>query len=295
MKSGTYKYVPEFLLPSLKPKILEEIYCGEEIIGQIVGINLKELDFNNEKNLEEYILGILKIKSNDTNKLYIEDCHDLSNEIIKKVEEKTSMKIPTGKWIRRNNLPVVINEYFNSFGEDILEQELLLISNNKEETIETIRILSKHFKFITLIGALEEEKEEIYMKILDLTGLSIFQPNSIEKRIKSYDVIINLAEETDIKVYGIKRKTLVIDFSNNKPLKSMENTRISDTIIEDLCFRTLDLGIRESGWLKDKISSDLFEGLNIKDNHKFYQIFVGKEYCFMKDYGSYHLKTIGRI
>lgn len=297
MKTGIYKYVPEFLMPTFKPRIIDNISIGEKVIGQIVGINLKKIDFSNEKVIDEYISGIIKVKSKsyEDNLLYIEEKDNMDIDVLRAIEDATAMKIPTGKALRKRNLSALITEYFNKLGEDVYNQELLLICDNKEESIYIIRNLSRLIKYITLIGPGEDCKEEIYMDILDSTGLSIFQPDSIEKRIKSYNIIINLSEKTDIKIDVVKRKALIIDFSDTKPLKNMKNNRISDIIIEDICFRTDSLGINPNAFLNKKICSGILEGFGWEKEEKIYQIYAGKEHFFIKDYIKSHVKTIGRI
>lgn len=255
-------------VPVFKTRILDSITVDHKVIGNIAGINLKPIDYKNKEIFKKYILSILKMKNETHKEIFIEELEHFNIEIKEEIERETSMKFPTGREIQLYNLPIIIENLAKKTNKDLLKEEVLIISNDRKEAIELIYLLANIFNFISLLGIVEEEKEEVYREILDNTGISIFQPVNVENTLNQYGIIINLSNRLPFKLKEITKTTLVFDFSKYKPFSILGN----NSIIYDINMKMEDLDTGGNFIISKNISSSLYEGLFGEKLEKYCQI-----------------------
>lgn len=284
-KQGLLKHVPEFLLPKIKPSIIDDIIKDKDIIGKIVGINMKPIEFNDEKELERYIIGIRNIKTEDCTKLYIEDHESIPDEILEYIEDALGMDIPTGISIKLNHIPLVVKKIYSLLEEDLGQKEVLILSDDKEVLRNTIKGISKDFKLITAIGYDNKYENEIYEYILEETGLSLFYSSNINKILGNYSVIINLINDFNLDFSKIKRNCLIFDFSKGFIIK--------DNTIEDFIFELKDMN--EVKWIENKVASNLYECLKTDDKEEIPYLQCGNDYYTVGEYINRFIKLRGNL
>lgn len=279
LKKGFLKYIPEVFLPKFVPRTIEDIMIEGNIIGKIVGINLKPIDFNDEIQLKEYLNAVTKLKSEDSTNLFIEGSESLSKETIIQIEDITNMKIADGKEIRTSNVLPVMKNICRLSNEDLEDKEILIICDNKEMTKRIVKEISKEIKFVTTVGC-EEDNDEIYEYILDETGISLFFPSNINRVLENYDIIINLVDNLDLDFSKVKRSCIIFDFGKGNFL---ENRR-RPPCIKDFGFNLSDLGIDKIDFIGTKIRSDLLEALSEAKNKEIKYLYVEESYYSIRDY-----------
>jgi len=249
--------LPEFLLPKIKPKVIDSIIRRNDIIGKIAGINLKPIDFNDEYEFKEYLDAIIRLKGDENyTGLFIEGYKDLSKESIFRIEEFTNMKISDGENIKITNLPLIMKEICNRMKTNLEEKEILVISDNKEKIKALIKGISKDIRFITAIGC-EKDNDEIYEYILEETGLSLFYPSNIKRILGNYSIIINLIGNLQIDFSKVRKNCIIFDFGNGIHLSNKRTL----PFIKDFAFALNDLSIEENIWMEGIVLSSLAESL----------------------------------
>lgn len=290
LKDTGIGFIPNFLLPRFKPRIIGEITKDNIQVVKIAGINLKPMDSVNLKHSEAFIESILRLKDEKDAKVYIEDSNKFTRDFIKAIEESTGLIFSSGDNIRMQNISTLIKEVYKGLGRDHNSVDTLIICDNKEKIIDTIKQLSSEINFFTIVGLEEDLKDEVYYEVLEYTGVSIFQPKNIDKIMKNYGTIINYNDEVYIDKLNIRNQCVIIDFSRNKPLKSLINTKKNVFYVEDIFFKT-DL---ESKWIDPYINPELCEGLGLMDS-SFSKIYVDNKLHSLKKYINSEIKIKGRI
>lgn len=289
-KEGFIKFLPEFILPKIKPKIIDNIMREEEIIGKIAGINLKHIDFSDEYKLNEYLNAIIKLKGEDYTKLFIEGYDKLGKEIKDYIQEFTNMKILDGEETRINNLSSVIKHIYNLSQENLDEKEILVICDDKEKTKRIIKEISKDVRFVTAIGC-EKYNDEIYEYILEETGLSLFYPTNIDRILENYSMIINFMDNLCIDFTRARRNSIVFDFRKENFFGNKKRT----PFIEDFAFNLKDLGINENRFIENKISSNLFEAIIDDRKEEIKYLYSEGKYYSIEDYVNLFVKVKGKF
>lgn len=250
---GFKKYLPTFMIPKFKPKIIDTIKIEDKVIGEIAGINLKDIDFKTQADIDEYLKSIKNILDSNIGNLYIEGQEDMSEDLIRYIEEKLNLKIENGYSNKIQHLPYMIKNIFKFLKENPSEKEILIIGDDLNMIKNVAVKISSKFKFISIYGMSEDNKDDVYEYILENTGASIFFPTDLNKVIKSYDVIINLADSifNESCYRKTKRSTIVFDFSNtNKQFNT----------IHDFDYKIQKLNPKQSIYFDKGINSSLCQG-----------------------------------
>jgi len=290
-KKGFLKYVPEFLMPSIKPKIIEDILIEEQLVGRIAGVNLKPFDPKFKTNLDIYLMSINGLKDEDDTNLFIEGQENFSKEILYYIEEYTGLEISDGENNKIKNLPVILKEVYNLLKEDIREKEVLIICDDKEKIKRIIKHIANDLRFITAIGYGKENYEDIYEAILEDTGLSIFHTSNIDRILENYSIIINLMDNVNIDFSKARRNCIIFNFSKGD---FSRNTK-RPAFIEGFGFEFENLNIDAAKWINNKINSSLFEGLMGDKTKKAKYIYAGKDYYTINDYINLYIKIKGKL
>jgi len=282
--------MPDFLFHNFRPKVIGEITKEDEVIGKVVGINIKPFNPSDSKQYESYIEAILKVKSEMDTKIYIEGAKDFPLEFFKAVEESTGLIFSSGDNIRILNIPLLIKEIYKCLSKDSNSADTLIICDNKEMLIEIITILSESINFFTIIGLAPSQMDELYDEVFESTGVSIFQPNSIEKIIKNYGTIINVNDKINFEMKEIRNQSVIIDFSRKKPFKYLENSKKNIIYIEDVNFKVNSF----NSWIETYVQPELFESLG-GEKDRFSHIYTKNDYYLVEDYIKSEIKMKGRI
>jgi len=291
-KKGFIKHVPEFLLPKIKPNIIDDIVKDESLMGKIAGINMKPIEFNDEKELDKYIIGIRNIKTENCTNLYIEDHRYIPDEILEYIENTLDMNISKGISIKISQIPLIIKKIYALLKEDLGEKEVLILSKDKEILKKIIKGVSKDLKLITAIGYDNKYENEIYEYILEKTGLSLFYSSNINKILGNYSIIINLINDFNLDISKVKRKCLIFDFSEKSLVKN-ENGKSNN--IEDFVFQLKDTDINETKWIEKDIHSDLYESLNGNCKNEISYLSCGNDYYTIEEYVNLFIKHRGKL
>lgn len=295
-RNGFMKYIPYRLLPRIKPKIIEDILRRDHVIGKVIGVNIKPIDFNCKKDLDDYIMGLKKLGAEQFNNLYLEEIQDICKESIEYIEGALNIQISNHEDIRIPYTPLVIREIYNLLGERLEKKEALLICKDKEVSKQMIKLIGKDIKFITILGCNLEDSEEIYNYIFEETGLSIFHSSDINKILGRYHIVINFAEDFNLEASKIKRNAIVFDFSPSNGLDStIASSRKIIHSIKDFGYRLEDIGINENKWMGSWVDSALY---SILDGSLFGQVkllYIGRDYFSVKDYVNSFIKLKGKL
>jgi hypothetical protein len=285
IKSGWVKFVPDLLLPKFRPKIIEEVIRNDKTIGRVVGVNIKALDFSNSNEWQLFIDNIKSLKGKDDRNIYIEGMRKYPLKILKKISESTELIFCSGYNIRILNLPILLSKIYKSLGKELNSSDTLIISSEKSVVCDVIRVLSDMINFFSVYGMEDDQREEFYEEILESTGISIFQPKNMDKVIKNYGTIINFSNNIDIEKFDFRNQSVIIDFSDNKPLKVIQRKKKNILYIQDINLKSNV----NSKWIGEYVDPELFVCIDGVEN-TFSQIYTNNHFYFIDDFVRNNLK-----
>lgn len=269
-----------------KCKKIDQIIKDDNVIGQVYGINLKPLNYNDEEELEEYISKIKNCIDDEYLYLYIEE--SLPANVKKTIANALSIMLSSGNDIRLYNIAHIVEALKSKWKSDTMKKEILIISNSKDETIEVIESISNGFSFISVLGLNDLDGEDVYEKILDDTGISVYFPKKENISLKKYGLIINTLDDNFINLKDIKNKAIIIDFSETKPFSAANRY-----VIEDISIDIGEIGLIDNQWIGKEIRSDLFNCFNNKDYKSFSRIYKNKSLLTIDEFLNQGIKIKG--
>lgn len=275
-------------MPRYKPQILDHIYLDEEIVGYVMGNNLKEIDFFCENEIGTFIENVHKLELNNLSKLYIEGCDSFNSEILSQIKKAGKYSILTGDNIRIKNLGLLLERISKLLNRQVYKNDLLIVCDDKARLLEIIKTLPKELNCIASLGILEDD---LYEDILKETGVSIYEPRRMEKAIKNFNIIINFSERTLLDISNIRNQGLVIDYSSNKTLQEVTKLNKSIVYIEDLYFPSK----LNSKWIEKFISSRLYETIYPGKIEEFGKIYSQASHFYLDEYINSKIKIRGRL
>lgn len=273
-------------MPKYKEKRIQEIKIENKILGHICGVNLKPLNYSDEKELEEYINKIRQVMEDEYKKIYIEE--EIPIDIRKKIKKGLSMGETNFMDIRIYNIPYILEGLITSFKGEMTKEELLIISNNKDECLRIIDGVFNSFSFISVLGLNEGDGESLYEEVLEATGISVYLPHYNNISLRRYGLIINTLDNLSIDLTDIKKKAIIMDYSQVKPFAG-----INRYVIEDISLNIGDLGLDENPWIGNEIDSDLFTSLFKKERQKFCRIYKNDSLLTINDFINQEFKIKG--
>lgn len=278
LKENGLKFMPDFLIPAIKPKIIGDITKNKKIVGKVIGVHTKTTLKLDQKHRDAYIQGIINLKTDDDTKIFIDDFRNFEPDFLCDIQEKTGLIFNSGDNIRILNIPLLLKEVYNNLEKDPNVVDTLIICSEKERLLKVVGLLSEAINFFTVIGLEYNIKDIVYDEVLQGTGVSIFQPAGIQKIIKNYGTIINFMDDIDFDINAIRNQAVIIDFSKAKPFKKLEKTKKGIILIEDI-----NLEVNSYTNLKDNlVSPELFESLS-EEMGEFRQIYTNNDYYFIND------------
>ncbi|NLY46528.1 MAG: hypothetical protein GX053_11185 [Tissierella sp.] len=270
-----------------KGKMVYEIIKEDNVIGHIYGVNLSRLDYSDENDLNEYISRIKEIIDGDEYKyIYIEESLPLN--IKKIIADNLSINLSDSKDIKMDNIPYIIEALKSKLKRDIIKEEILIISNNKDEVLWIIDSISDGLNFLSVLGLNDSDGEDVYERVLDDIGISIYFPKAKSITLKRYGLIINTIDDISINLKDIKNNTFIIDFSQARPFAG-----VNRYVIEDVSIDISDLAINDNLWIGKEVSSDLYKCLDDKDSRKFCRIYKSDNLFTMEDLVNQSFKIKG--
>ncbi|MDR7870929.1 MAG: hypothetical protein RIN55_08735 [Tissierellaceae bacterium] len=288
LEKGINKYLFKFVMPLYKANKIHDIIIEDNIIGHIYGINLKPLDFNNDENIEEYILNIKNVMDDEYGAIYIEE--KLPLDVLEIIQSSLDVINQDDNDIRIFNIPFIIEALMLKMKRDIIKEEILIITNDKEEALKIIDLISNKFNFISVLGLNELDGESVYEEVLENTGISVYLPQSSMVSLRRYGLIINTLDNPSISLKGIRNNAIVIDFSSIKPFKG-----INKYVIEDLSFDLSDLGLNDNPWIDKEVKLNLYSCLFKGKNRRFCRVFNNGGLISIENFVNQGLKIKGGL
>lgn len=237
IKKGPLKYVPDKWFRNVKPRIVTTFTNDQNIaIGKGVGVFT---DYENMKS-EQYLRGIASVKKmvSESEKFIVLDLIQLLTlEELDYIQGETKLKVVDGKDVRLFFTPYVLKRICNALEKELIDKELLIISDNSLKTNQLIVNMSKDMRFLTVFGVNLKEQVKLSKTVYDSTGLSIFFASNIDKILGNYHIIINLRENVSLDLRNLRSRAIVFDLSISKSLsKEILKHNANAIIVEDFLF-----------------------------------------------------------
>lgn len=273
LETTNYKHILNLFTPMFKMKVLGPLIIEGEAKGNIVGINLKSIDYENENHIEKVINYINKLKDEKTKEIYIEELGEDNLGIKGVIEKETGLSFPSELDLKLYNMRLILDKILK-INSLLVEKEVLIICKDRKLVCEIITMIYKDFPFISIVDEIQDQ-EDICEEILSDTGLSISRVNDLNRMIQNYGIIINVEKSISISPESIKKSSIVFDFSK----KGNFRTARGYILIEDISISDRDF--KKPSLLPSEIPSSLYRSLTGKEEIGFCRIYSrGKLYTF---------------
>lgn len=204
------------------------------------------------------------------------------------IADELSIRLPDSKDQKLYNIPYIVEALKAKLRRDIMKEELLILSNNKEEALWIIDIISSGFSFVSVLGLNDEDSEDVYEKILDGTGISVYFPKAESISLKRYGLLINTVDEASLNLRDIRNNTIIIDFSYGRPFVG-----VNRYVIDDVCMDINELGLNDNPWIGKEVNSDLYKCLNDSQYKRFCRIYRKGDLFTIEDFVNQSFKIKG--
>lgn len=222
----------------------------------------------------------VKLKQNDC-EIYMKKDKEI-NKIVKKIQQKQINYVVLDKELKQNkNFVNALNandirifdgrwliKYLNI---EILEYIVDKANFNKEEieiaittdeisdfAIETIKILSKQYKKLTVVTSHIEKLRKIEKEIYDKEGIMIIISNNVKKSLIKPKIILNIDfNKEKLNKYKINETAIIVNLEGDMKI---ENKRFNGININDY---EVEIGREEIIWRGDK---DKFENKDLLES-----------------------------
>lgn len=299
IRKGIFKYIPMKWIRKIRPKMITDFTNNKkETIGKGIGIFIPNSNKLSKEELIEGILkGVEKFKSSKSRNIVLYNLDILELKDFQYIEKKTGLRILNGKQTMVEFLPMVLKELSTFLERKLIDEEILIISDNSFLTYDLIKDLSNRFKFLTIVGNDGYWIEDISKKIYDTTGLSIFYTRDINRILKNYSIIINLNEDVLIDIYKLKSTTIVFDLSIKKLLARRVNSSNKNIlVIEDFLFSCEELLLERKIFdLGKEVPSYKYEVFQDNNIENFRKVVVNIEEYTLRDLAYKKIKKRSNI
>lgn len=299
IRKGIFKYIPMKWIRKIRPKMITDFTNNKkETIGKGIGIFTPNSNKLSKEELIEGILkGVEKFKSSKSRNIVLYNLDILELKDFQYIEKKTGLRILNGKQTMVEFLPMVLKELSTFLERKLIDEEILIISDNSFLTYDLIKDLSNRFKFLTIVGNDGYWIEDISKKIYDTTGLSIFYTRDINRILKNYSIIINLNEDVLIDIYKLKSTTIVFDLSIKKLLARRVNSSNKNIlVIEDFLFSCEELLLERKIFdLGKEVPSYKYEVFQDNNIENFRKVVVNIEEYTLRDLAYKKIKKRSNI
>lgn len=299
IRKGIFKYIPMKWIRKIRPKMITDFTNNKkETIGKGIGIFTPNSNKLSKEELIEGILkGVEKFKSSKSRNIVLYNLDILELKDFQYIEKKTGLRILNGKQTMVEFLPMVLKELSTFLERKLIDEEILIISDNSFLTYDLIKDLSNRFKFLTIVGNDGYWIEDISKKIYDTTGLSIFYTRDINRILKNYSIIINLNEDVLIDIYKLKSTTIVFDLSIKKLLaRRINSSNKNILVIEDFLFSCEELLLERKIFdLGKEVPSYKYEVFQDNNIENFRKVVVNIEEYTLRDLAYKKIKKRSNI
>jgi len=221
-------------------------------------------DLNKDKNVMKVIKKLIKndIESVVLSKAIIED-----NNFINALNAN-NIKIFNGRWLEKY-LTFEIIDYIIAYKDIKKEETEIAITANEitDLTIETIQVLAKQYKRLTVVTNHIEKLRKIEKDLYDNNGILIVVANNTKKSLLKPAIILNLDFNRQVlNKYRINEKAIIINVEENMKINSKRFCGININDYE------IEVGREENIWRENMNNfrkKDLLEAtLYIRDTFK---------------------------
>ena len=286
LEKGFYKYIPKKLLTryqqSIKPrKICEYIDRRDsEVKGYGIGVFISYENISKEDYISRITYGINFTKTDDTTDIILDEAYKLNESEYNEIESQCGLKIFNGRIKIVDSITDCIKKICTIRKSELKEQEILIISDDTEDTKKIVLELSSEINFLTIIGNDKEHISELEKLVLLETGLSIHSTGNVNRTLSKFDFIIFMRDSMDVDINKIRKKTIVIDASPYKKISRLiANKRKDLLVINDFIFSNSDniFSMPEGFNFGREVSSHIFEALNCQYKKEFIKISVNNK------------------
>ena len=243
-----------------KPKLIANITVGR-IEGDTFNIYK---DINKEKNIIKVINKL--IKYNTQNVVLSKELGENKNFI--NALNSYNIKIFDGRWLIKY-LSIEILDYIIEQKNIKKEETEIAITTNEitDLSIETIKILSKQYKKLTVVTNHIEKLRKIEKNIYEKEGVLIVVSNNKKKSLLNSSIILNIDFNKDVlNKYKINDNAIIINLEGNMKIN---NKRFNGIIINDY---EIEVEREEIIWrenMQEYENKDILESiLYMKDTYK---------------------------
>lgn len=222
------------------------------------------INIEKEKNIEK-IVKVLE-QNNITNVVLSKKI--IENKNLKNMINAYGIHIFDGRWLIKY-LAIDIIDYIMEQKNIKKEETEIAITTNEitDLNIETIKILAKQYKRVTIVTNHIEKLRKIEKEIFEKEGILIIVSNNQKKSLVKAEIILNMDFDKEVlNKYKINEKAIIINLEGNMKI---ENKRFNGIVINDY---EIEVGREEGIWrenMQEYKAKDLLESsLYRKDTYK---------------------------
>ena len=246
-------------------KMDKPILFGNIFVGKIEGdtFNIYK-DLNKEKNIGKVIKKF--VKCNITNVVLSKDL--LENKNFINALNSYNIKIFDGRWLIKYLSIEILDYIVEQKNIKKEETEIAIVTNEITDlSIETIKILSKQYKKLTVVTNHIEKLRKIEKDMYEKEGILIVISNNKKKSLLNSSIILNLDFNKEmLNKYKIKESAIIINLEGNMKI---DNKRFNGMIVNDY---EIEVEREEIIWrenMQEYRNKDILESiLYMKDTYK---------------------------
>lgn len=246
-------------------KMDKPILIGNIFVGKIEGdtFNIYK-DLNKEKNIGKVIKKF--VKCNITNVVLSKDL--LENKNFINALNSYNIKIFDGRWLIKYLSIEILDYIVEQKNIKKEETEIAIVTNEITDlSIETIKILSKQYKKLTVVTNHIEKLRKIEKDMYEKEGILIVISNNKKKSLLNSSIILNLDFNKEmLNKYKIKESAIIINLEGNMKI---DNKRFNGMIVNDY---EIEVEREEIIWrenMQEYRNKDILESiLYMKDTYK---------------------------
>lgn len=218
-------------------------------------------DLNKEKNVSKMIKALIK---NDIKNVVLSKELTENRNFINALNAN-NIKIFNGRWLEKYLTFEILEYVINQKAIKKEETEIAITTNEITDlTIETIKILAKQYKRLTVVTNHIEKLRRTEKELYDNNGILIVVANNVKKSLVKTPIILNLDFNMQVlNKYKINENVIIINIEGDMKIKSK---RFSGININDY---EIEVGREETIWrenMREFKNKDLLESvLYIRD------------------------------
>ncbi len=175
-------------------------------------------DLNKEKNVSKIIKVMIK---NDIDYVVLSKTLTENKNFINALNAN-NIKIFNGRWLEKYLTFEILEYVINQKGIKKEETEIAITTNEITDlTIETIKILAKQYKRLTVVTNHIEKLRRTEKELYDNNGILIVVANNVKKSLAKPPIILNLDFNKQVlNKYRINENAIIINVEGDMKIKS---------------------------------------------------------------------------